>query len=92
MAERFHDPIMQQVIKRSIRASMAEENITYKQLSQSLLGKGVIQSESTLRTKISTGVMSASLLMHLLDVLQVDALPIKQIMTKYGQLKKNSTD
>lgn len=90
MAERYKDPEMQEVIRRSIRSAMAEENVSYSVLSRRLRDVGVVQNESTLRTKVSTGLMTSSLYIHILQVLNVRSLNITELYTRYSQLKGSS--
>lgn len=89
MVERYKDPDMQEVIRRSIRSAMADENVGYSALSQRLREVGVVQNESTLRTKVSTGLMTTSLYIHILNALKVDTLSIKNLFSRYTQLKKD---
>lgn len=91
MTERYHDEWMQSALKRYLRSAMAEENITYRELSERLQTRGIVQCESTLRTKISTGIFSTSLFIHLLDVLEVEQLDVHRLMTKYQKLRNQST-
>ena len=90
MTERYHDVIMQAVLKRYLRAAMAEENVTYRELAERLKNRGIVQCESTLRTKISTGIFSTSLFVHLLDVLEVEVVDVNRMMQKYQKLKNKS--
>ncbi|WP_086930505.1 DUF6471 domain-containing protein [Agarilytica rhodophyticola] len=87
MVERYKDPEMQEVIKRYIRAAMAEENVSYSKLSERLRQVGVIQNESTLRTKVSTGLMTTSLYIHILNALDIDNLSIADLMQRYSRLR-----
>lgn len=87
MVERYKDPDMQEAIRRSIRAAMAEENVSYSTLAQRLLEQGVSQNESTLRTKVSTGMMTTSLYIHILHSLNVSNLSIEELFSRYLSLK-----
>lgn len=87
MVERYKDPIMQEVVKRSVRAAMAEQGATYKSLSALLAAKGVEQTPSTLRTKVATGIMTTSLYIHILSVLKVHQLDIGSLMSRYEELR-----
>ncbi len=92
MAERYKDPDMQEVIRRTIRAAMAEENVSYQALSSLLKDQGVAQNESTLRTKVSTGLMTTSLFIHILSALSIDNLAVDQLFARYLSLKAKPHD
>ncbi|GLS24648.1 DUF6471 domain-containing protein [Marinibactrum halimedae] len=92
MSERYKDPVMQEVIRRTIRAAMVEENIGYRELSDRLAKAGVQQKESTLRTKISTGIMTSSLFLHLLHATKVRTLDMAALMMKYQNLSDEIMD
>lgn len=87
MSERYNDDVMQAILKRYLRAAMAEENVTYRELAARLRTRGITQCESTLRTKISTGIFSTSLFIHILDTLEVEILDVGRLMEKHRKLK-----
>ena len=91
MVERYKDPVMQQVVRRTIRAAMAAESVTYQELTDRLMSVGVDQTPSTLRTKVATGVMTTSLFIHILSVLSVSELSIQDLVSKYQQMKTGAS-
>lgn len=88
MVARYKDPTMQEVIRRTLRAAMAESGDSYQDLANALERAGVHQSESTLRTKVTTGIMTTSLYLHILNALKVDSIDVGKMMNLYNKLRQ----
>jgi len=84
----YKDPAMEKLITRTIRAAMAQDGLTYAGLSGALLEKGIIQSESTLRSKVNNGTLGATLFLHIMSCTSVRSLEFESVMTKYDNIKK----
>ena len=87
MPKRFKDERMELVISRLIRSLMVSEGVSYEELCQKLNAEGVVQTPSTLRTKVSGGSLGAPLFMHILGALGVARLDVETAFEKYRDLK-----
>ena len=79
---------MIEAIRLEIRAMMVGNRFSYKDLAGQLRIKyGIIQAESTLRTKINSGKMSAQLLEFILLILDPDFTQRHRIGERYALLR-----
>jgi len=85
----YKDAAMETLITRTIRAAMAQDGMTYADLSAALSNNGISQSESTLRSKVNNGTMGASLFLHILSCTSVESLEFNSVMTKYRAIKQS---
>jgi len=88
MTSLYKDAAMETLITRTIRAAMAQDGMSYADLSASLQDNGISQSESTLRSKVNNGTMAASLFLHILSCTSITALEIASFMEKYQRIKR----
>lgn len=75
----FNSPEMKETIRRTIRAQMVENSVSYKQLTERLEKLGVHQTESTLRSKVNNASMGAQLFLYIQMALGIENLDITHI-------------
>jgi len=66
-------------VRSLIRSEMSKRGLTFKDLAQLLTVEGLGENEGNLRSKVSRGEMSASLLLATLYVLQCSAVNIREL-------------
>lgn len=75
----FNSPEMKETIRRTIRAQMVENSVSYKELTERLEKLGVHQTESTLRSKVNNASMGAQLFLYIQMALNIEVLDINHI-------------
>lgn len=86
----YKDPAMQTLITRTIRSAMVAQGQTYANLSDSLAQRGIHQSVGTLRSKVNSGTMGASLFIHILVSLDSDVLDTDTLAKRYAAIQSSS--
>ena len=87
MASLYKDPVMEKLITRTIRSAMAQDGMSYADLTAALISKGINQSESTLRSKVNNGTMAASLFIHIISCTSLTTIDLDTLMKKYQKIK-----
>lgn len=83
----YKDAAMETLITRTIRSAMAQEGMTYANLREALAKNGIIQSESTLRSKVNNGTMAASLFIHVMNCTKANGIDLARLMERYDAIK-----
>ncbi|MEM8496631.1 MAG: DUF6471 domain-containing protein [Pseudomonadota bacterium] len=85
----YKDAAMETLITRTIRAAMAQEGMTYADLRQALAKNGIVQSESTLRSKVNNGTMAASLFIHVMNCTKANMIDLASLMGRYNAIRED---
>ncbi|MFK8018460.1 MAG: DUF6471 domain-containing protein [Pseudomonadales bacterium] len=88
----YKDPAMETLITRTIRAAMAQDGMSYADLVRLLEAKGIVQSESTLRSKVNNGTMAASLFLHLISCTSMQNIDLAGVLERYESIRAKNKE
>ncbi|MFK7732501.1 MAG: DUF6471 domain-containing protein [Pseudomonadales bacterium] len=86
----YKDAAMETLITRTIRSAMAQEGMTYSDLCDALAKNGIVQSESTLRSKVNNGTMAASLFIHVMNSTNANTIDLAKLMERYRSIREDN--